>query len=231
MLHIDVLTIFPGMFTGVLEASMLKIAAQKGLLRVQLHDLRDWTDDPHRSVDDRPFGGGPGMVLMVEPLVNAVRDLSRRPLGDGRASAPRLLLTCPSGRRFDQAWARELAREERLLIVAGHYEGYDQRILELLQPEELSIGDYVLTGGEIPALAVIDAVTRLIPGVLGHPESSAAESFGEDRLLDFPQYTRPAEFAGLRVPEILLSGDHAKVDRWRREQARERTRQRRPDLL
>lgn len=217
-MRIDILTIFPDMFTGVLDASMLKIARRKGLLDVHLHDLRDWTEDKHRSVDDRPFGGGPGMVLKVAPVVNAVRAI-----GDAAAPPPRLLLMSPAGRPLDQAWVRDLAAEPRLLIIAGHYEGYDERIRTILKPEELSIGDYVLTGGELPALVVVDAVARLIPGVLGDPESALQESFGEDGNLDCPHYTRPEEFEGHRVPEVLRSGDHSKVAEWRRQQAEERT--------
>ena len=221
-MRIDILTIFPQMFPGVLDASMLAIARRKGLLDVQLHDLRDWTTDAHRSVDDRPYGGGPGMVLKVEPVVKAVRDIQQQ----ARPPA-RVLLTAPAGRRLEQAWVRELAREPRLLIVAGHYEGADERIRSILKPEELSIGDYVLTGGELPAMVVVDAVARLIPGVLGDPDSAQSESFGEDGLLEGPHYTRPVEFEGHAVPEVLTSGDHGKIAGWRKEQAEVRTRARR----
>jgi tRNA (guanine37-N1)-methyltransferase len=218
---IDILTIFPSMFPGVVGESMLAIAQEKGLITVRLHDLRDWTDDPHRSVDDRPYGGGPGMVMKVDPIVRAVRDISSR-----AAAPPRVLLTSPAGRTLDQAWVRELAKCERLLIIAGHYEGYDERIRLILKPEEVSIGDYVLTGGELPAMVIVDAVARLIPGVLGDPDSAAQESFGEDGLLDHPHYTRPPEFEGLAVPEVLKSGDHGKVAEWRKAQAEKRTRER-----
>ncbi len=224
-MRIDILTLFPEMFPGVLGASMLKIAQQKGLLEVRLHDLRDWTDDRHRSVDDRPFGGGPGMVLKVEPVVRAVRQIA------GQGALPRVLLSSPQGRRLDQARVRALAREARLLVIAGHYEGYDERIRVLLQTEEFSIGDYVLTGGELPAMVLADAVARLIPGVVGDAGSLEHESFGADGRLDFPHYTRPEEFEGLRAPEVLRSGDHGRVAEWRREQAERRTRERRPDLL
>lgn len=228
-MRIDVITIFPKMFEGVISQSMLRIAQEKDILQVGLTDLRDYTTDKHRSVDDRPYGGGPGMVMLVEPVAKAVRDVRARVPG----KPGRLLLTCPQGRVFNQALARELAGEERLVIVAGHYEGYDERIVELLGAERLSIGDYVLTGGELPAMVVIDAVTRLLPDVLGDPESTAYESFAPENegLLEYPQYTRPAVFEGQAVPQVLLSGDHAKVDEWRREQALERTRKFRPDLL
>ncbi len=223
--RIDVLTLFPEMFEAVLGSSILKIAQQKGLLEVVLTNIRDYTGDRHRSVDDRPFGGGPGMVLKVEPIVRAVRDV--------RAKSPeggRLLLMTPQGKKFDQARAQELAREKHLLFIAGHYEGYDERIRTILRPDEVSIGDYVLTGGELPAMVVLDAVVRLLPGVLGCSESTVSESFGAG-LLEYPQYTRPADFEGHRAPDVLLSGDHAAVDEWRNEEALKRTASRRPDLL
>ncbi|MCZ7647342.1 MAG: tRNA (guanosine(37)-N1)-methyltransferase TrmD [Planctomycetota bacterium] len=228
-MRIDVITIFPEMFAGVLSTSILRIAREKNKLQVELTDLRDFTTDRHRSVDDRPFGGGPGMVLKVEPVAKAVREVRvRKPGAPGR-----LLLMCPQGRVFDQAFARELAAEPRLLLVAPRYEGYDERIVEILKPERVSIGDYVLTGGELPAMVVIDAVARLLPGVLGDEQSAEWESFSPagQGLLEYPQYTRPAEFEGRAVPEVLLSGDHAKVEAWRREQARKRTADFRPDLL
>ncbi len=223
-MRVDVLTLFPAFFEPVLSDSILGRARAAGLLDVRLHNLRDWSrDEKHRKVDDRPYGGGPGMVLKPEPVVEAVEDL----LAEGPA---RVLLMTPAGRRFDQEYARSLAAEKRLLIVCGHYEGFDERIREILRPEEVSIGDFVLTGGEIPAMAVIDAVARLIPGVLGDPESSTQDSFSGG-LLDHPHYTRPEVYRGLRVPEVLLSGDHARIARWRREQAERRTAERRPDLL
>ncbi len=223
-MRVDVLTLFPAFFEPVLSDSILGRARAAGLLDVRLHNLRDWSrDEKHRKVDDRPYGGGPGMVLKPEPVVEAVEDL----LAEGPA---RVLLMTPAGRRFDQEYARSLAAEKRLLIVCGHYEGFDERIREILRPEEVSIGDFVLTGGEIPAMAVIDAVARLIPGVLGDPESSTQDSFSGG-LLDHPHYTRPEVYRGLKVPEVLLSGDHARIARWRREQAERRTAERRPDLL
>lgn len=227
-MRVDVITLFPALFEGVLAQSMLKRAREKGLLNVVLTDPREFTTDRHRSVDDRPFGGGPGMVLKAGPVVKAVRA--------ARALAPdvpgRLLLTCPRGRVFSQALARELSLEPRLILLAGHYEGLDERIAEILKPEALSIGDYVLTGGELPALVVIDAVARLLPGVLGDEASAECESFapGNAGLLEYPQYTRPAVFEGHAVPEVLLSGDHAKIEAWRRSQARALTRKLRPEL-
>ena len=228
-MRIDIITLFPGMFSGVLNESMLKIAQEKGLFHPVLTQLRDFTTDRHRTVDDRPYGGGPGMVMKPEPVVSAVRAVrAQQPSDPGR-----LVLMCPRGRVFNQQLARELASVSRLIFVAGHYEGYDERIVEVLKPELLSIGDYVLTGGELPALVVIDAVVRLLPGVLGDAESVVSESFApaNDGLLEYPQYTRPAAFEGLAVPEVLVSGDHAKIAAWRREQARQRTQDLRPDLL
>jgi tRNA (guanine37-N1)-methyltransferase len=219
---IDVLTLFPAMFAGPLDESIIKRARLKGLLDLKIHDLRDWTHDRHRTVDDRPFGGGPGMLLKPEPLFEAIESLQRE--------KTRVILFSPAGRKFDQAIARELAQQEDLLLVTGHYEGFDERVRETLVDDELSIGDYVLTNGALPAMVVVDAVTRLLPGALGDDESSHDESFSAG-LLEYPQYTRPADFRGMKVPEILLSGNHAEIEKWRREQARLRTKERRPDLL
>ena len=221
-MKIDVLTLFPGMFPGPLDESIIKRACESGRLRLGIRDLRDYTHDRHRKVDDRPFGGGPGMLMKPEPLFEAVEAL--------RGEKTRVILTSPAGRPFRQEIARELAGEEHLLLVCGSYEGFDERVRECLADDELSIGDYVLTNGALPAMVIIDAVTRLLPGVLGDDESSVDESFS-DGLLEYPQYTRPAEFRGMSVPEVLLSGDHAAIEKWRREQARLRTGQRRPDLL
>ena len=221
-MKIDVLTLFPGMFPGPLDESIIKRACESGRLRLGIHDLRDFTHDRHRTVDDRPFGGGPGMLMKPEPLFEAVEAL--------RGEKTRVILTSPAGRPFRQEIAQELAGEEHLLLVCGSYEGFDERVRECLADDELSIGDYVLTNGALPAMVIIDAVTRLLPGVLGDDESSVDESFSES-LLEYPQYTRPAEFRGMSVPEVLLSGDHAAIERWRRDQARMRTGQRRPDLL
>jgi len=221
-LKIDVLTLFPAMFAGPLDESIIMRARKSGLLDLKIHQLRDWTHDKHKTVDDRPFGGGPGMLLKPEPIFEAVESLKRE--------GTKVILLSPSGRKFNQEIARELAREKDLLLVTGHYEGFDGRIRETLADDELSIGDYVLTNGALPAMVVIDAVTRLLPGVLGDDESSRDESFSAG-LLEYPQYTRPAEFRGLKVPDVLVSGNHAEIEKWRREQAKLRTERQRPDLL
>lgn len=210
------------MFAGPLDESIIKRARQAGLLELQLHQLRDWTHDRHKTVDDRPFGGGPGMLLKPEPIFEAVESLQRE--------NTRVILMSPSGRKFDQAIARELAQQEHLLIVTGHYEGFDERIRAALADDELSIGDYVLTNGALPAMVVIDTVTRLLPGVLGDDASSTEESFSHG-LLEYPQWTRPAEFRGMKVPDVLVSGNHAEIARWRMEQAKQRTQAQRPDLI
>ncbi|MEI6234722.1 MAG: tRNA (guanosine(37)-N1)-methyltransferase TrmD [Planctomycetota bacterium] len=223
-MRIDIVTLFPRMFEGVLSESMLRIAQEKNILRAVLANPRDFTTDRHKSVDDRPYGGGPGMVWKCKPVIEAVRHVqAQEPETPGR-----VLLMCPRGRVFDQALARELSLEKRLLLVAPHYEGYDERIVEILHAECISIGPFVLTGGELPALVVLDAVTRLLPGVLGDDTSAHYESFspGNAGLLEYPQYTRPAEFEGHTVPEILLSGDHAKIEAWRREQSERLTQER-----
>ena len=225
MLRIDVITIFPGLFRPFSSESFVGIARRSGRVEIEIHDLRDWTEDRHRTVDDSPYGGGPGMVMKPEPLVAAIEALAGR--GERRG---RVELMSPQGRRLDQAGLEALAREEHLVLVCGRYEGVDQRAIDLTVDGEISLGDYVLSGGEIPAMAVIEGTVRLLPGVLGNPESTAAESF-QGGLLEGPQYTRPAEFRGLSVPEVLLSGDHAAIERWRAERAREETRIRRPDLM
>ncbi len=221
-MRIDVLTLFPAMFAGPLDESIIMRARRSGLLDLRLHNLRDYAHDRHRTVDDRPFGGGPGMLLKAEPIFEAVEALRREPT--------RVILLSPAGRRFDQSIAAELAGHNDLLLICGHYEGFDERIREKLADDELSIGDFVLTNGALPAMVIVDAVTRLLPGALGDDESAAAESFSQG-LLEYPQYTRPAEFRGLKVPEVLLSGNHAEIARWRADQAQRRTRERRPDLL
>jgi tRNA (guanine37-N1)-methyltransferase len=221
---IDVLTLFPGMFAGPLDESIIMRARKAGLLDLKVHNLRDWTHDRHKTVDDRPFGGGPGMLLKPEPIFEAVESLRRE--------KTRVILMSPAGRKFSQGIARELAQQEDLLFVTGHYEGFDERIRETLASDELSIGDYVLTNGALPVMVVIDAVTRLIPGVLGDDESSHDESFSAGGAgLEYPQYTRPAEFRGMKVPDVLVSGHHAEIEKWRREQAKKRTEERRPDLM
>ena len=221
-MKIDVLTLFPAMFAGPLDESIIKRAREAGRLNLAIYNLRDYAHDRHKTVDDRPFGGGPGMLLKPEPIFEAVESLARE--------GTRVILLSPSGRPFSQAIARELAGIEHLLMVSGHYEGFDERVREQLADDELSIGDYVLTNGALPVMVIIDAVTRLLPGVLGDEDSAQDESFSQ-RLLEYPQYTRPADFRGMKVPEILLSGNHAEIARWRGEQARLRTQELRPDLL
>lgn len=222
MLRIDVITIFPAMLNGFLGESMMKRAARLGAVSFRAIDLRDFTTDRHRTTDDRPYGGGPGMVMKPEPLFKAVASV--------RQPDSRVILMTPSGRVFKQAIARELTTHAHLIFICGHYEGIDERVREALVDDEISIGDYVLTNGVLPAAVVIDATVRLLPGVLGGEGAADQESFSEN-LLEYPHYTRPEEFEGRRVPEILLSGDHAEVAKWRAEQARLRTAARRPDLL
>jgi tRNA (guanine37-N1)-methyltransferase len=228
---IDIVTIFPAMVQAPLAEGIVARAIARGLLDVRVHDLRDFTTDRHRVVDDMPFGGGPGMVLKPEPLFAAVdRILETRRLeaeGGGRA----IVLTSPDGERLTHAVAERLSALEHLVVLCGRYEGVDERVREHVATEAISIGDYVLSGGELPALVIVDAVARLIPGVVGDEASVAGDTFARDGLLDFPQYTRPAEFRGLTVPPVLLSGHHAEIEKWRREQALERTRRHRPDLL
>ena len=227
MLRIDVVTIFPELFERFTSTSILGAALERELLVVEVHDLRSWTHDRHRTVDDEPYGGGPGMVMKPEPLVEAVESLAG-PKGPEREAQVALL--SPQGAPFDQRSAERLAGESHLVLVCGRYEGVDQRAIELAVDEEISIGDVVLSGGEIPAMAVVEAVSRLIPGVLGNPDSAVSESF-QNGLLEGPQYTRPAVFRGLEVPDVLRSGNHAKTSGWRKQRALERTRRRRPDLL
>jgi tRNA (guanine37-N1)-methyltransferase len=227
-MRFDVVTLFPAIFDGYLSQSLLEKAIRKGLVQIHRHNLRDWAaDTPHRKVDDRPFGGGPGMLLQVDVTVPCVEDVERM----SEVPARRVLLT-PQGRRFDQRMAEDFATSDRLMLLCGRYEGFDQRVIDLLQPEEVSVGDFVLNGGEVAAMTLIDSVVRLLPGVLGDENSSVNDSFSRgNRLLEFPQYTRPREFRGLQVPEVLLSGNHEAIAAWRAEQSRLRTEQRRADLL
>jgi tRNA (guanine37-N1)-methyltransferase len=221
-LRIDILTLFPEMFSGVLGSSMLGRAQAGGLVDIRVHNIRDYADNKHKKADDYPFGGGAGLIMMAQPIY----DCMEAALEGGRAR--RILLT-PRGRTLNQKIAKELSAESRLVLLCGHYEGVDERVMEIVD-DEISIGDYVLTGGELPALVLTDCVCRLIPGVLGSEESAADESFSED-LLEYPQYTRPANFRGMEVPEILLNGHHAKIQAWRTEQAHRKTACNRPDLL
>lgn len=221
-LRVDVVTIFPGMLKGFLEESILKRAAQKGLVEFNTVDLRRFTTDRHQTTDDRTFGGGPGMVMKPEPLFAAVESVM--------TPEAHVILMTPQGRRFEQACARELAVGRHLIFICGHYEGVDERVRTHLATDEISIGDYVLTNGVLPAAVVIDAVVRLVPGVLGHADATCEESFTAGRL-EYPQYTRPRVFRGLDVPEVLVSGNHEEIARWRKEQSDRRTRERRPDLI
>ena len=224
-MKIDILSLFPEMFEGVLHSSIMKKAQQNEAVEINVVDFRDYSENKHRKVDDYPYGGGAGMVLKPEPLFAAVKAVS-----SNAETTPRVILMCPQGERFTQKKAEELAEEEHLVFVCGHYEGYDERIREHLVTEELSIGDFVLTGGEIAAMAIADSVVRLLPNVLGNEDSPVMDSFSTG-LLEHPQYTRPANFNGMEVPEVLLSGNHAKIDQWREEQALIRTYERRKDLL
>jgi tRNA (guanine37-N1)-methyltransferase len=214
-IRFDVLTLFPALFDGFLGESILKRAIDRNLVEVHRWDIRDWAEGRHKQVDDRPFGGGPGMVLMAPPVVAAFEAVRAKAEPPGR-----LVALTPQGRRLDQGWVGKLAAEQRIVLLCGRYEGFDERIFETLEPERLSIGDYVLSGGEVAAMVVIDAVMRLVPGVLGDAESAVDESFGPDGGLEYPHYTRPRVFRGREVPETLLSGDHAAIARWRREHRR-----------
>lgn len=235
-MRIDILTLFPEACEPFLSASILGRARQAGRVTIACHNIRDYSTDPHKKVDDRPFGGGPGMVMMCQPVFDAVESVEKID-----STPARRLLLCPQGRRLDQRYVEDLVRSPRLMLIAGHYEGFDDRVRDGLSVEEVSIGDYVLSGGEAAAMVIADAVVRLMPGALGHEESAVEESFsvpaaaneaGDQAVcLEYPQYTRPREFRGMVVPDILLSGDHAKIRAWRAEQAMKRTQDRRPDLL
>jgi tRNA (guanine37-N1)-methyltransferase len=226
-MRFDILTLFPEIIRGYLGESLLKRAIQAGLVDVELHDIRDWSKNKHHQVDDRPFGGGPGMVLMAPTVVECVEAVQAAGEEPGL-----LVMLTPQGRRLDQRMVERLAENKRMVLLCGRYEGFDERIRTLLAPEEISLGDFVLNGGEVAAMAIVDAVIRLVPGVLGDEDSSANDSFsGAKRWLEFPQYTRPREYRGLEAPEILLSGNHEEIARWREEQSRRRTMERRPDLL
>ena len=227
-MRFDIITLFPSIFDGYLTQGLLAKAIQRDLVQIKQHNLRDWAPEtPHRPVDDKPFGGGPGMLIQVEPTVNcveAVEAMDSRP-------AKRVLLT-PQGKTFNQPMAENFATDERVILLCGRYEGFDQRVVDILQPEEISIGDFVLNGGEVAAMVLIDAVVRLLPGVLGDEQSNIDDSFSRgNRMLEFPQYTRPREFRGHAVPDVLLGGDHGAIAKWRAEQSQLRTWERRSDLL
>lgn len=222
-MQIDILTIFPEMFVGPFGESIIKRAVEKKLVEIKIHNLRDWTNDNHRTVDDKPFGGGAGMVMKVEIIDKALKDL--------RHKDTHVILLTPQGKTYKQKIAMELSKKSHLILICGHYEGFDERIREHLVDEEISVGDYVLTGGELPAMTVVDSVVRLLPGVLGNSESIKDESFGESGGLEYPQYTRPEKYNDWTVPKILLSGDRKKISEWQKEQATLRTKKRRADLL
>ena len=226
-MQVDVVTIFPEMFPGVLGASILKRAQESGRISVRVHDLRRWTHDKRRTVDDRPYGGGPGMVMKVEPIAEALETLKADCRGHGRCET---VLTSPEGEPFSANAAKALAALDHLIVICGHYEGVDERVRAALTDRSISIGDYVLTGGELPAMVIIDAMARHLPGVLGHEDATVEESFA-DGALEYPQYTRPPVFRGMAVPDVLLSGDHQEVAAWRKTQSLARTAAKRPDLL
>lgn len=220
-MHIDLLSLFPGYFTGPFDESIIKRARMAGLLDIHLVDIREYASGPHRQVDDRPYGGGPGMVLMTEPVINAIRDQKKE---DGY-----VIYLSPQGTKLDASHAKRLAEKSHLVLLSGHYEGIDQRIIDLEVDEEISIGDYVLTSGAPAAIVLIDAIARFIPGVLGHPDAATNDSF--EKGLEGPHYTRPPLFEGLSVPPVLLSGNHKEIDKWRQDESLKRTREKRPDLL
>ncbi len=226
-MQFDVLTLFPEIFSGYMTQSLLKLAIERSLVEINLHNLRDWSRDKHKCVDDRPFGGGPGMVLKPEPTVECVEAVQQMGSEPGH-----LVMLTPQGRKLDQKVVEELATHDRLVLLCGRYEGFDQRVSEILEPDEISAGDFVLNGGEVAAMMMIDTTIRLVPGVLGDADSSRFDSFSTgNRLLEYAQYTRPREYRGLEVPEVLLSGDHNAIARWREKNSLERTQQRRSDLL
>jgi len=225
-MRIDIITIFPGMFKPILNESILKRAQNKGKVKIHIHNLRDYSKDKHRKVDDRPFGGGSGMVMRPEPIFNCLEAIKAQV----KIKDSKVILLCPQGKKLNQSIAKRLAKFKHLILICGHYEGIDERVRQYLVDEEVSIGDYVLTGGELPAMVLIDSLVRLIPGVLGDKNSLNFESF-ESNLLEYSQYTRPANFCGMKVPAVLLSGDHKKIQDWRKEQAIKRTKEKRPDLL
>jgi tRNA (guanine37-N1)-methyltransferase len=230
-MRFDIITIFPDFFREAFEFGIIRRARQAGLVETRAHDLRDWTGDRHRQVDDRPFGGGDGMVLKPEPIFAAVESLTGASARNAYDAGTRVVLLTPQGRVFNQEVARELALMDQLVLICGRYEGVDERVSEALVTDEISIGDYVLSGGEPAALVLVDALTRLVPGALGSETSAANDSFNDEGLLDYPHYTRPPEFRGMSVPEVLLGGNHALIARWRRREALRKTRRSRPDLL
>jgi tRNA (guanine37-N1)-methyltransferase len=228
-MRIDIVTLFPEICRAPLSESIMKRAQEKQIIDLHIHNLRDWTTDKHHVVDDAPFGGGQGMVMKPEPIFDAVEDLKKQ-TSDAQQQSPKVILMSPAGRRFEQQMARQLSREQHLIIISGHYEGVDHRVIEHLIDLEISIGDYVLTNGGIAAVVLVDSIVRLLPGALGHEQSAGDDSFSNG-LLEAPQYTRPADFRGWKVPDVLLSGNHSEIAKWRKEQAIKRTRENRPDLV
>ena len=224
-MRIDVLTLFPDMFASPLSLSIVKRAQQRGLVQIALSNIRDFAANSYKKVDDTPYGGGPGMVMMCRPVLECLENVQKQDPQNGR-----VILLTPQGRKFDQKLAKELAAEQRIILIAGHYEGFDERIRIATNAEEISIGDYVLSGGELAAMVIIDAVVRLLPGSLGDEDSAANDSFS-DGLLEYPQYTRPEDFKGLKVPDLLLGGNHKEIEKWRKQQALEKTKKNRPDLF
>jgi len=226
-MRFDILTLFPDMFPGYLSQSILNKSIQRGLVEIHVHNMRDWAKGRHNKIDDTPYGGGPGMVLMAEPVVNCVRDVQTM------ASRPgTVIMLTPQGQRLSQPLVEELAVEERMILLCGRYEGFDQRVIDILQPREISIGDYILNGGEVASMVLVDSLVRMVPGVLGDDLSSFDDSFSRgNRMLEYPQYTRPKEFEGLEVPEVLLSGNHGKIEAWRNAKSLENTKAKRSDLL
>ncbi|MFH0839307.1 MAG: tRNA (guanosine(37)-N1)-methyltransferase TrmD [Candidatus Omnitrophota bacterium] len=229
MLLVDILTIFPNMFTGVLSESILKRAIQAGILKVRVHNIRDYSKDKHHKVDDKPFGGGPGMVMQIQPICDALEGIAKGASRRTRIQS-RIVLLSPQGRVLTHKLVKRFAKEKHLVLLCGHYEGIDERVRKYLVTDEISIGDYVLTGGELPAMVFIDAITRFLPGALGDKDSVKVESFSQN-LLEYPHYTRPADFRGMKVPQVLTSGDHKAIEAWREKEAKKRTLLKRPDLI
>jgi len=234
-MKIDILTLFPDMFKGVLRESILKRAQESGKVKIVVHNLRKWSKDKHKKADDKPYGGGPGMVMTPQPLFDAVETLKAEPSNfknlKVQPSKSKVIFLTPQGKKLGQAQAKRLAKCKHLILICGHYEGIDERARKRLVTDEISIGDYVLTGGEIPAMALIDSIVRLVPGVLGHKDSAKLDSFSKGALLEHPHYTRPAVFRGMKVPKVLLGGDHKEIENWRRQESIKRTKKRRPELL
>jgi tRNA (guanine37-N1)-methyltransferase len=226
MIRFDILTLFPQIFSSFVSESLLAKAIDAGLIQIHTHDIRQWTKDKHSKVDDRPFGGGPGMLIQVQPVVDCVEAVQAMDNTPGE-----LIMLTPQGETLKQSMAQQLSQSQRLLLLCGRYEGFDQRVVDILQPREISLGDFVLNGGEVAAMAIVEATIRLIPGVLGDEQSSQQDSFSDEPLLEFPQYTRPREFRGHVVPDVLLGGNHQQIAKWRAEQRLQRTQQKRKDLL